>query len=62
MKKTKTKTKATPTLDERIDTFLKDGGKIELIPSGVSGQRDGGIQHLVIAPPTDPSRSKRIEK
>ena len=51
------KHKSGETLKEKIDAFLREGGEIEHIPSGISKSNEGPKQ-IVIAPPSDISMIK----
>ena len=51
------KQKTNELLEGKIATFLRKGGEIESIPSGVSGLRDG-FNQIVISPPSDISMIK----
>ncbi len=40
-------TTSSPTIEEQTAAFLKSGGKIDMIPSGVSGQTNmAGPKHI----------------
>ena len=35
------------TLEEKMNAFLKSGGKVDVIPTGISGQtNNGGTKHI----------------
>lgn len=41
-------------IDQQVQQFLKSGGKIQQINSGVSGQQDGkGPKHITLGKPSN---------
>lgn len=50
--KTAASVETSESIDEQIQQFLKAGGKIQQISSGVSGQQDGkGPKHITLGKP-----------